>query len=251
MKSIFIADAHLRHPEDQAYRDLVDFLRQLPDDLDNLFILGDFFEFWHGYRHVVYSHCIPALSVLRELAGRGIKIYFFAGNHEVSSGPALDEITSYYADDAVIEIDGRRLYLAHGDRLNPNDLLYHLWRGILRHPFTLKLIDLAPTGLTLKIADFLATDTETLKNRKKFIPSQVLRKCADLLAGPDEIETIVIGHFHQERQENFPAISKSKALYILGDWFNDRSYLLLENNRFSFQTYTPSSSINFRKRLKR
>jgi len=235
MKSIFIADAHLRHPEDQAYQDLVEFLRQLPDDLDNLFILGDFFEFWHGYRHVVFSHCIPILTVLKEVAEKGVKIHFFAGNHEVSSGPALDEIAIFYADDTTLEIDGRKFYLAHGDRLNPDDFLYHFWRGILRHRFTLKLIDLAPTGLTLKIADFLSTDTETILNRKKFIPPQVFQKCANLLAGPDEIQTIVIGHFHQERQESFPAISKNRSLYILGDWFNERSYLLLENNRFSFQ----------------
>jgi len=234
MKSIFLADAHLRHPEDQAYRDLVNFLRQLPDDLDNLFILGDFFEFWHGYRNVVFSHCIPILNVLKELAAKGVKIHFFAGNHEVSSGPALDEIATFYTDDAVIEIDGRRLYLAHGDRLNPDDFLYRFWRGLLRHRITLKLIDLAPTGLTLKIADFLSTDNKIVPNRKKFIPPQIFRSCAELLASPNNIQTIIIGHFHQERIESFPAIAKNRTLYILGDWLNQRSYLLLEDSRFSF-----------------
>ncbi len=234
MKSIFIADAHLRHPEESAYRDLLKFLKQLPNDLDQLFILGDFFEFWHGYRNVVFSHCIPILTVLRELAEKGVKIHFFAGNHEVSAGPALNEIATFYADSATIEIDGRKFYLAHGDRLNPDDYLYRLWRGILRHRFTLKLIDLAPTGLTLKIADFLSTDTQTIRNRKKFIPPQVFRNCARLLAGPDGIQTIIIGHFHQERVETFTTGPEDGALYILGDWLHKRSYLLLENNRFSF-----------------
>ncbi len=234
MKSIFLADSHLRNPEDQSYKELIHFFRQLPDDLDNLFILGDFFEFWHGYQDVVFAHCTPILTALKELSEKGVKIYFFAGNHEVSSGPSLAEIATFYADDATIEIDGQKIYLAHGDRMNPADYLYRFWRGLLRHRFTLKLIDLAPTGLTLKIADFLSTDTQTVQNRKKFIPPQVFRTCANLFSGPDDIQAIVIGHFHQERQETFPAISENKSLYILGDWVNNRSYLLLENNRFSF-----------------
>jgi hypothetical protein len=90
-------------------------------------------------------------------------------------------------DDAVIEIDGRRLYLAHGDRLNPDDFLYRFWRGLLRHRITLKLIDLAPTGLTLKIADFLSTDNKIVPNRKKFIPPQIFRSlkhCAPHVCRP-------------------------------------------------------------------
>ncbi len=234
MKSIFLADAHLRHPEDRSYRDLINFLKQLPDDLDRLFILGDFFEFWHGYRNVVFSHFIPILTVLKEVAEKGVKICFFAGNHEISAGPDLTEIATFYADDAIIEIDGRRLYLAHGDRLDPDDYLYHLWRWILRHKLTLKLIDLAPAGLTLKIADHLSTDTQTILKRKKFIPPRIFRRCAELLNGPDDIQAIVIGHFHQERVENFPVNTENRSLYILGDWLHERSYMLLEDNRFSF-----------------
>ncbi|MCK5914498.1 MAG: UDP-2,3-diacylglucosamine diphosphatase [Deltaproteobacteria bacterium] len=234
MKSIFLADSHLRNPDDQAYRELISFLKQLPDDLDNLFILGDFFDFWHGYQEIVYSYCVPILTVLKELSEKGIKIHFFAGNHEVSSGPALEEIGSYYPDDAIIELDGKKIYLAHGDRLNPEDYPYRFWRALLRSRFILKLIDITPAYITLKVANILSRDNQSYSETRKFIPPQVFNRCATILDSKDDIQAIVIGHFHQIRQETFATGSGPKTLYILGDWVNDRSYLLLQDGQFSF-----------------
>ncbi len=234
MKSIFLADAHLLNPEDLAYGELLEFLENLPGDLDNLFILGDFFDFWHGFKDVVFSHYVPIIANLQKLAAGGVKIHFFAGNHEASFGPVLEAAGTCHKQAGITEIDRQKIYLAHGDRLNPEDYLYRLWHGILRSRFTLKAMDILPVSLTLKIADILSRGGQGYDERKKFIPPQVLKSCATILNGKDDIQTIIIGHFHQQRRETFITKSGPKSLYILGDWINDRSYLLLENGRFSF-----------------
>ena len=54
MKAIFLSDAHLRRPEDKNYQLLLDFLDR-QKDLDALFLLGDIFEFWIGYKHLAFT----------------------------------------------------------------------------------------------------------------------------------------------------------------------------------------------------
>ena len=242
MKSFFLADAHLRDPKDQAYRDLLDFLQKLPEDLDNLFIMGDFFDFWHGFKDVVFSAYVPILAALEDVAGKGIKIYFFAGNHEISWGSYLKEIGSCYDNDTIIGIDGQKIYLGHGDRLNPDDYLYRLWRALIRRPLTLKIINNLPTSLIWKIASRLSHSSRCYNGSKKIIPAQVFKSSATLLEG--DISTMIIGHFHQARRETFVTTHGPKPLYLLGDWLNDRSYLILENTQFSFHSFRRSVAGN-------
>ncbi len=235
MKSIFLADAHLRDPKDKAYRDLLIFLQKLPEDLDNLFILGDFFDFWHGFKNVVFSAYVPILAALEELSSKGIKISFFAGNHEISFGPYLKEIGSCYDNETTIELDGQKIYLAHGDRLNPDDHLYRLWCAFIRNPLVLKIIDILPSSFVWKVADRLSHGSRSYNGVKKSIPAQVLINCSALLE--KDISALIIGHFHQARQETFITEQGPKPLYLLGDWINNRSYLILQEGQFSFHNF--------------
>ncbi|MEA1921632.1 MAG: UDP-2,3-diacylglucosamine diphosphatase [Pseudomonadota bacterium] len=235
MKSLFLADAHLRDPEDQAYRDLLTFLQELPDDLDNLFILGDFFDFWHGFKDVVFSAYVPILAALEEISAKGIKISFFAGNHEISFGSYLESLGSCYENRAIVELDGQNVYLAHGDRLNPDDHIYRIWRTLLRNSLTLKIINSLPASLTWKIASRLSHGSRSYNGTKKIIPTQVLTSCAKLLESG--ISALIIGHFHQADQEIFITKQGPKPLYLLGGWINDRSYLILEDGQFTFHNY--------------
>ncbi|MCD6430409.1 MAG: UDP-2,3-diacylglucosamine diphosphatase [Deltaproteobacteria bacterium] len=235
MKSIFLADAHLRNPKDKAYRDLITFFHNLPDDLDNLFILGDFFDFWHGYQDVVFSAYIPILAALEKLSAKGIKISFFAGNHEISWGPYLENIGCCYGKETIIKLDGREIYLGHGDRLNPDDRIYRLWCAFIRHPWTLRIIDNLPGSLVWKIAGRLSHGSRSYNGTKKIIPAQVLSSSAKLLEG--NISIMIIGHFHQAHREIFTTAHGPKPLYLLGDWINDRSYLILENGKFNFHNF--------------
>lgn len=235
MKSIFLADAHLRNPNDKAYRDLLTFFKKLPKDLDHLFILGDFFDFWHGYQDVVFSAYIPILAALEKLSGKGIKIHFFAGNHEISWGPYLKNIGLCYNKGTTIKLDGQKFYLSHGDRLNPDDRIYHLWYSFIRHPWTLRIIDNLPSSLIWKIAGRLSHGSRSYNGTKKMIPSQVLSSSAKILER--DFSAIIIGHFHQARRETFKTTQGLKPLYLLGDWINDRSYLVYEDGQFRFHEF--------------
>ena len=71
-KIYFISDVHLGlyPPEKSRGREkiLVEWLNSIEDDVKELYLLGDIFDFWHEYRHVVPKGHIRFLGKLAELA---------------------------------------------------------------------------------------------------------------------------------------------------------------------------------------
>ncbi len=48
-----------------------------------LYLVGDIFDFWHEYRHVIPKGHTRFLGKLAEMSDRGIKLHYFTGNHDV------------------------------------------------------------------------------------------------------------------------------------------------------------------------
>ncbi|MBP5758891.1 MAG: metallophosphoesterase, partial [Bacteroidales bacterium] len=84
-KTYFVADTHFGAPPDSRGReaDFVRWLDVIKDDAKTLFLLGDIFDFWFSYKHVVPRGFVRVLGKLAELADSGVEIHFFTGNHDM------------------------------------------------------------------------------------------------------------------------------------------------------------------------
>lgn len=135
MKTVFLADAHLKGAGDPHQGAVAGFLDGL-GGIDTLVILGDFFEFWAGTNAVVLEQYGPVLQALQRLRDRGIKLVYLEGNHDFSMGSFFTTTlgAAVYAGTFVTEIGGRRVYMAHGDAVAMS-FGYRLWRWILRSAF--------------------------------------------------------------------------------------------------------------------
>ena len=77
---IFVSDVHLGINDVSAEARearFLDFLRNLPEETVELYLLGDIFDFWVEYRDVVPRSSIRVLGELAALSDRGVKIYFY------------------------------------------------------------------------------------------------------------------------------------------------------------------------------
>ena len=244
MKAIFLADAHLRHPDEAAYRDLLEFLELLPADLDYLFLLGDIFDFWcdSGKPPAVYKNLLAALKRASAVKGRGL--HLFAGNHEISGGSLLSKNgLVWHERELIIRLDGLSLYLAHGDLFNREDYGYRLWRALLRAHPTRALIARLPPRLLQRLAATLSQSSRgRKKNRRQLVPAPVYRRAARILRNGRE--AVIIGHYHQARRETFVLNGETRQLLMLGGWENERAYLELANGRFTFRNFRPSGPEN-------
>ncbi len=239
MRKVFIADAHLRCETDENYRLLMDLLQGLPGNADTLFIMGDLFEFWIGYPEVPFVHYLPILEALRGLHEKGIEIVYFEGNHDFHMGPFFQDTLKarIYGGPATIELDGKRVYLCHGDEINRADYGYRLLRFLLHNRLTGAVIPLVPPAAASFIAERMARGSRGNHHarRERWDYAAIAREfaAARFKEGHD---AVVIGHFHLPLLEQ-TAGNGVRTLLSLGDWLTHYTYGEWEDGAFSLKTY--------------
>jgi UDP-2,3-diacylglucosamine hydrolase len=238
---IFLADVHLGMPGDTSVRAdrFAAFLRWLRGKAVHLYIVGDLFDFWFEYRNVVPNTAPQVICELYHLVRSGMKITLLAGNHDYWVGPYLRQSVGLetFPDEVVIERQGLRFLVHHGDGLYPHDYGYRLLKKILRNPVSIGLFRLIHPDLARRIAMF------TSKTSRKYLApppgrdehySALFRRIADekLKQGFD---AVIYGHSHVRLLEQ----REQGALLLLGDWIHYSTFAVLENGQFTLCEWNP------------
>jgi len=234
MRAIFLADAHLRDPQDHNYQQLLKFLGQ-QEDLDGLFLLGDLFEFWIGYRHLAFTSYIPLLEQLRRLVEKGTRLYFVEGNHDFNLGPYFSDTLhcTIIPDQQLVEWDGMKLFLCHGDLLK-QDRGYHLMRSLWRSGLTRFLARIIHPDLIWSLAIWLG-DLSRKKHPKDchWDPSPLVVPYAQQQFDQG-CDAVLCGHFHQVVDREIDG----KRLIVLGDWITQFSYAEMIDGQFEMKNFS-------------
>jgi len=242
MRAVFLADAHLRHPDDANYRALLSFLAEQQGHTDLVVLLGDICEFLVGYPHSIFPVYIPLFETLQRLQRSGTQLVYVEGNHDFHLAPYFDKHLPcrLFPDGGTIDLDGHRVFVAHGDLANPADHGYRRLRGLLRSAPLRLLIRLLPPALTWRIAQQAGRASRHTgeEKRRRWPTRDLLLPYAQthLAAG---CQAVVTGHFHEPFQEKLAG----GELIALGDWIRQYSYAVWENGEFRLETYQPRKSL--------
>jgi UDP-2,3-diacylglucosamine hydrolase len=144
-KVYFASDFHLGFPDEKTSRErenaLVLWLEQVQSDAQDLFLLGDLFDFWFEYKTAVPRGFVRFLGKLSALADKGIQIHIFVGNHDLWMWDYLEKElgAKIYREPSDLKINTATksflLHIGHGDGLGPGDTGYK----ILKKVFTNRL----------------------------------------------------------------------------------------------------------------
>lgn len=127
--ALFISDLHLSEDQPAILQRFLDFLQKQARDTDALYILGDLFDAWVGddedslcARSVVHG--------LSEMTNAGTAVYIMHGNRDFLIGKDFCSATgvTLLADPSVIQLNGQRILLTHGDQLCTLDRTYQAAR---------------------------------------------------------------------------------------------------------------------------
>lgn len=240
MRAIFVADAHLRKPGDHNYLVMLDFLEEQRGRTDMLVLLGDIFEFWTGKSTVTADH-VPLVDALERLRQQGTRLVYVEGNHDFHLGPVFTRrlACQVFPDGGSIELDGQKVYLAHGDLANPEDTGYRRLRSFLRSGLVRFLIRVLPNFLLQSIAalaGFLSKKSYG-GQRSNWPARKILIPFAESLIAAGH-RAVVTGHFHQPFHEKLG----DGELIALGDWISQFSYAVYENRSFVLTRYQATTS---------
>jgi UDP-2,3-diacylglucosamine hydrolase len=234
MRRLFLADVHLSPREPSRTARLGEFLRQQCRAGDELYILGDLFDYWIGPKHLDLADYGEALTMLRQAVRDGVAVYFILGNRDFyMMGDDFEQKTGIRVVDGRVEhrlsVGDIRVYLCHGDYLEGRtDRGFAIQEKIRSAGFERKFVRL-PARLARAMAEFY----RWLSGRKgkSHRPSQPSREVV-LAKFRDGADIIVCGHYHSPKTETFDVDGRKRILYILGDWSEGLSYLVEENGRW-------------------
>ena len=159
MKSIFfISDVHLglhdRDREKEKEERLLSFLSHVEEHGEQLFIVGDLFDYWFEYKYVIPRGYHHTISKLARLVEKGIAVHYVAGNHDfwLKDFFPNDLGIPVYKNPFPLMLRGKKFYFHHGDGLALKDTGYRFLKKILRNKFSIFLFSIVHPGITAPIA---------------------------------------------------------------------------------------------------
>jgi UDP-2,3-diacylglucosamine hydrolase len=223
---IFLSDAHFTGANRDNQARLIRFLEKERENLDTLVLLGDLFEFWFGFEGYLYEEYLPILEQLKSLSNRGVRIKYVEGNHDFCLGPFFEEDlgAEVYADEMEETLGGKRVYIAHGDRANPRDYGYRLFRRTVKNRFSYALIRWGGPGLSMRIAKRLSARSRR-KNHERLPGHIPIFRAFARNKFREGIDIVILGHSHYPEEIVERIDGKEKAYFNVGDWMTFCSYL--------------------------
>lgn len=229
-KVYFASDFHLgAYPLESSKareRRIVSWLDSIKEDAKALFLMGDIFDFWFEYASVVPKGYVRFLGKLAELADLGVSITIFKGNHDMwMFGYFKDELNAeIISDELILDMDGKRFFLHHGDGLGPGDRKYKLLKKIFRSRICQWLFARLHPNLGIGIASRWSKQSRIANGGEETFlgeDREWLIQYAIEMEKKEHADYYIFGHRH------FPynyQLNPHSQVLNLGEWINYNTY---------------------------
>lgn len=245
-KIYFASDFHLGIPDKATSRAreqrLCRWLDEISKDADRLYLVGDIFDAWFEYKHVVPKGHTRFLGKLAELSDKGLAIEAFTGNHDLW-------MRGYFEDELNIPVhhgpirrtfNGKKFLIAHGDGLGPGDRGYKMLKKVLRNPFSQWLYRRIHPDTGVGMAGWLSRlgpkHTEESEVKEEFLGPEkewLVQFCLETLK-QEQVDYFIFGHRHIAIEYPLP----QGSLYVnLGDWLRYNSYAVFDGRDLKLEFY--------------
>lgn len=244
----FASDFHLgiRNSRERELK-IVEWLEEVSRDATHIFLLGDLFDYWFEYRHVVPKGYVRFLGKLAQLSDSGIDIQVFTGNHDVwmfdyfpnELGIPVHKDTQHY------QFNGRKFWIGHGDGKGPGDKGYKRLKKIFHNPVLQFLFRQIHPDLAHDIAGYFSRySREKETERIPYLGKEkewLIQYCERKIQSHPAIDYFIFGHRHLPI---YYPLSNPQSIYInTGDWFDDGTYACLRGKNCYLYNYETGNKI--------
>ena len=221
----FISDLHLglqsREIEKAKEKRLVNLLAYATSNCDELFIIGDLFDYWFEYGHVIQKGFIRTLGALSAFHDSGKEIHYIIGNHDFLHKDFFEKEVGakLYRNEISMVLNDKKFFLAHGDGMVKNDLGYKILKKVLRNKFIQRIYSWIHPDLGIKLA------SRTSKVSRDYTAAKHYGEIDGLLEVAKEkidngFDYVIFGHSHQRANE----VYKERSYINLGTWLDKPCY---------------------------
>ncbi|HMZ88799.1 MAG TPA: UDP-2,3-diacylglucosamine diphosphatase [Chitinophagales bacterium] len=228
-KIYFASDFHLGIPNHsvslEREKKIVRWLDSIKHDAKQIFLLGDTFDFWFEYDHVVPRGYVRLLGKLAELRDSGIDIQAFTGNHDLWMFGYFEEELNIpvHHHPIFIESHGKKFYIGHGDGVGPGDRGFKLMKSVFTNRFAQFLYSLLHPYLAFKLARYFSHNSRMLNEEETFLGEEKEWQIiyAKEMLQKEHIDYFLFGHRHIVLELK---LSDNSTFINLGDWVRHYSF---------------------------
>jgi UDP-2,3-diacylglucosamine hydrolase len=247
-KIYFASDFHLGVPDYESSlireKKVIRWLEEVRKDAEEIFLMGDVFDFWFEYTAVAPRGFVRLLGKIAEISDSGIPVHFFTGNHDMWITDYLPTETGVVLHRDVItrEFAGKKFYLGHGDGLGPGDKGYKFVKMIFSSPVCHWLFSRLHPNFGVRFARFWSrrsrigqgiVDEKFLGEDKEWL----ILHSKELLK-TQSIDYFIFGHRHLPM--NLELGSNSRYIN-LGDWISYNTYAVFDGTSLELKKFEEQS----------
>lgn len=246
MKKIYFAsDFHLGVPTPEASlqreKKLVRWLDAIQADAEEIFLVGDIFDFWFEYKTAVPRGYTRLLGKLSELHDKGIVVHVFTGNHDMW-------IFDYLPSECGVTIhrepvhrvwNGKRFFIGHGDGLGPGDHGYKFIKKVFANPVCQWLFARLHPNFGIGLANYFSRRSRKITgdHDKTFLGEEnewLVLFAKDILKR-EHFDYFIFGHRHLRMRIE---LNEKSVYYNLGEWISESPYGCFDGKEFTMHQFS-------------
>lgn len=229
MHSYLLSDLHLTRERPAVTDAFLSFLNGPAKRAEQVYILGDLFEFWIGDDAASMLGADPVLDEMAQLA-RQVDCYFIAGNRDFLVREAFTERSGFniLPDETVVDLYGTPTLLLHGDSLCTDDHAHQQFRQemVTNAAFCDNFLSL-PIEQRIEQAKAARMQSNEHKSALSMDIMDVSKSAVLAAFEEHNVTRMIHGHTHRQNVHHYPMAGSDEAYsrYVLGDWHQNSSIM--------------------------
>ncbi|UJF18763.1 UDP-2,3-diacylglucosamine diphosphatase [Vibrio sp. SS-MA-C1-2] len=239
MRILFISDLHLSEQHPEITDCFLDFMANEAPKADQLYVLGDLFEYWIGDDNLTpFNQTI--INAFKTLTDTGTSCFFIHGNRDFLVGKQFSQQTNVtlLPEEAVIDINGQKAVILHGDTLCTEDVSYQQYRKKVHNPVIQWIFRHLPLSYRRKIAAKIRNQSSDDNQTKSNQIMDVTFSEVESILNKYQVNLMIHGHTHRPNIHEINVNNQQKSRIVLGDWYTQGSVLICDNDKISLETIT-------------
>ena len=242
-KIYFSSDYHLGVPNssDSLKREkkIVRWLEMAQKDAEEIFLMGDIFDFWFEYKHAIPKGFTRIQGKVAEITDSGIPVHFFIGNHDMWMFDYFEKELGVimHRKHGPRKIGEKKFFLGHGDGLGPGDNGYKFIKKVFANKFCQWCFARIHPNFGIGMANYWSRKSRSKnKEPQKFLGEDkewLISYCNKKLMD-QHYDYFIFGHRHWpiEHQLN------NESTYInLGDWIQHCTYAVFDGEKVELKKF--------------